>query len=126
VVTGAGEPVEFSIVAGSEADVRVFKDLELDLPEGSIICADKAYTDYHYEDLLKEAAGLHLKAQRRKNSKRPMAAWEEFLSNRIRKYIETVFSGISGLFPKKIHAVTPGGFELKIVWFLLAFSIQCL
>jgi hypothetical protein len=80
VVTGAGEPVEFSIAAGSEAEVRVFKDLELDLPEGSVICADKAYTDYHYEDLLKEAAGLHLKAQRRKNSKRPMAAWEEFLS----------------------------------------------
>ncbi len=24
----------------------VFKELELDLPEGSIICADKAYTDY--------------------------------------------------------------------------------
>jgi len=31
VVTGAGEPVEFSLVAGSEADVTVFKDLELDL-----------------------------------------------------------------------------------------------
>jgi hypothetical protein len=26
----------------------------------------------------------------------------------------------------KIHAVTPRGFELKIVCFLLAFSIQCL
>lgn len=117
VVTGSGEPVEFSIAAGSEADVRVFKDLELDLPEGSIICADKAYTDYHYEDLLKEAAGLRPKAQRRKNSKRPMVAWEEFLSNRIRKYIETVFSGITALFPKKIHAVTSRGFELKIVWF---------
>jgi hypothetical protein len=126
VVTGAGEPVEFSLVAGSEADVRVFKDLQLDLPEGSVICADKAYTDYHYEDLLKEAAGLHLKAQRRKNSKRPMPAWEEFLSNRIRKYIETVFSGITDLFSRKIHAVTPRGFELKIVWFLLAFAIQCL
>jgi hypothetical protein len=126
VVTGAGEPVEFSLAAGSEADVRVFKDLVLDLPEGSIICADKAYTDYHYEDLLKEAAGLHLKAQRRKNSKRPMPSWEEFLSNRIRKYIETVFSGITELFSKKIHAVTPQGFELKIVWFLLAFSIKCL
>ena len=126
VVTGAGEPVEFSIVAGSEADVRVFKDLELDLPEGSIICADKAYTDYHYEDLLKEAAGLHLKSQRRKNSKRPMPAWEEFLSKSIRKYIETVFSGITKLFSKKIHAVTPRGFELKIVWFVLAFAIQCL
>jgi hypothetical protein len=126
VVTGAGEPVEFSIAAGSEADVRVFKDLELDLPEGSVICADKAYTDYHYEDLLKEAARLHLKAQRRKNSKRPIAAWEEFLSKSIRKYIETVFSGITNLFSKKIHAVTPQGFELKIVWFLLAFAIQCL
>jgi Transposase DDE domain len=126
VVTGTGEPVEFSMVAGSEADVRVFKDLELDLPEGSIICADRAYTDYHYEDLLKEAASLHLKAERRKNSKRPLPAWERFLSNRIRKYIETVFSGISSLFSKKIHAVTPRGFELKVVWFVLAFAIKCL
>jgi hypothetical protein len=125
VVTGAGEPVEFSLEAGSEADVRVFKDLELDLPEGSIIYADKAYTDYAYEDLLEEV-GLHLKAQRKKNSKRPMAAWEEFLGKPIRQYIETVFSGLTSLLSKKIHAVTPRGFELKIVCFLLAFSIQCL
>src|SRR5947209_37371 len=125
VVTGAGEPVEFSLAAGSEADVAIFKDLELDLPEGSIICADKAYTDYDYEDLLEEV-GLHLKAQRKKNSKRQMAAWEEFLGKPIRQYIETVFSRLTSLFPKNIHAVTPRGFELKIVCFLLAFSIQCL
>jgi hypothetical protein len=125
VVTGAGEPVEFSLVAGSEAEVTVLKDLELDLPEGSIILADKAYTDYDYEDLLKEV-GLHLKAQRKKNSKRPMAVWEEFLGKPVRQYIETVFSGLTNLFSKKIHAVTPRGFELKIVWFLLAFAIQCL
>ena len=114
VVTEAGEPVEFSLAAGSEADVSVFKDLELDLPEGSIICADKAYTDYDYEDLLEEV-GLHLKTQRKKNSKRPMLPWEEFLSKPIRQYIETVFGELSGLFSKKIHAVTPRGFELKIV-----------
>jgi hypothetical protein len=30
------------------------------------------------------------------------------------------------LLSRKIHAVTPKGFELKIVCFLLAFSIQCL
>jgi hypothetical protein len=123
VITGAGEPVDFSLVAGSEADVSVFKDLQLDLPEGSIIWADKAYTDYDYEDLLKEV-GLNLKAQRKKNSKRPMPAWEEFLGKPVRKYIETVFSGITNLFSKKIHAVTSRGFELKIVWFLLAFAIQ--
>jgi hypothetical protein len=86
VVTGAGEPVEFSLAAGSEADVTIFKELELDLlPEGSIIFADKAYTDYDYEDLLEEAGGLHLKAQRKKNSKRPMPAWEEFLGKPIRQ-----------------------------------------
>jgi hypothetical protein len=125
VMTGAGEPVEFTLAAGSEADVSIFKDLELDLPEGSIIYADKGYTDYDYEDLLEEV-GLHLKAQRKKNSKRPMAAWEEFLGNPVRRYIETVFSQLTNFFPKKIHAVTPRGFELKLVCFLLAFSIQCL
>lgn len=126
VVTGAGEPVEFSLAAGSEADITVFKELELDLPEGSIIFADKAYTDYEYEELLEEAGGLYLKAQRKKNSKRPMPAWEFFLGKPIRKYIETVFSRLTSLFARKIHAVTPRGLELKIVWFLLAFSIQCL
>jgi hypothetical protein len=78
VVTGPGELVEFSLVAGSEADIKVFKDLNLDLLEGSIICTDKVYTDYYYEDLLEEV-GLHLKAQRKENSKRPIPAWEEFL-----------------------------------------------
>jgi hypothetical protein len=125
VVNGAGEPVEFSVAAASEADVAVFKELGLELPEGSIIYADKGYTDYDYEDLLEEV-GLHLKAQRKKNSKRPMPAWEEFLGKPIRQYIETVFSQLSAMFSRKIHAVTPRGFELKIVCFLLAFSIQCL
>jgi len=105
VTTGAGEPVEFCLAAASEADISLFKEMSLDLPEGSIICADKGYTDYHYEDLLEEV-GLHLKAQRKKRSKRPMPAWEEFLSKPTRQYIETVFSNLSALFARKIHAVT--------------------
>jgi hypothetical protein len=126
VVTGAGEPVEFALAAGSEGDITIFKELELDLPEDSIIFADKAsYTDYEYEDLLEEM-GLHLRAQRKKRSKRPMPMWEEYLGKPIRQYIETVFSGLTNWFGRKIHAVTARGIELKIVWFLLAFSIQCL
>ncbi len=82
LVTGAGEPVEFALAAGSEADMTIFKELELDLPEGSIIYAEEGYTDYDYEDLLQEV-GLHLKAQRKKNSKRPLPAWEEFLGKPI-------------------------------------------
>jgi IS5 family transposase len=126
VVSGKGEPVEFSLAAGSESDIEVFKKgLHLDLPEGSTVHADKGYTDYDNEDFLEEV-GIHLKSQRKKNSKRPMPAWEEFLGKPIRQYIETVFSKLTNLFPKKIHAVTPRGFELKVVCFLLAFSIQCL
>ena len=94
------------------------------MPEGSTILADKGYTDNDYEDLLKEI-GVHLKAQRKKNSKRPMPAWEEFLGKPIRQHIDTVFSRLTTLFARKIHVVTPRGFELKIVCFLLAFSIQC-
>jgi hypothetical protein len=125
VSTASGEPVEFTLAAASEADISLFKELKLELPEGALICADKGYTDYHYEDLL-EDAGLHLKAQRKKNSKRPMPLWEEFLGKPIRLYIETVFSKLSAMFAGRIHAVTPRGFELKIVCFVLAFSIQCL
>lgn len=117
--------MEFSLAPASEADLAVFKEMKLELEEGSIICADKAYTDYAHEDFLAEV-GLQLKAQRKKNSKRPIPAFEEFLGKPVRQYIETVFSGLSGMFARKIHAVTPRGFELKIVCGLLAFSVQCL
>ena len=109
---------------GLGGGLTAFKDLGLDLPEDSIIYTDKAYAGH--EDLLEEV-GFHLKAQRKKNSKRPMPMWEEFLGKPIRQYIETVFSRLTSFFPKKIiHAVTPRGFELKIVWLVLAFAIQCL
>ena len=41
VVSGKGEPVEFALAAGSEADVAVLKEMALELPEGSTIHADK-------------------------------------------------------------------------------------
>lgn len=125
IVSDAGDPVEFSLAAASEADVKVFKELDLDLPQGATIHADKGYTDYHYEDLLKEV-GVNLVSQRKRNSKRPHSVCTEFLAKPIRQYIETVFGELSRMFSRKIHAVTPKGFELKIVCFLLAFSVQCL
>ena len=125
LVSESGEPVEFSIAAASEADIKVLKEMDLELPEGATIHADKGYTDYHYEDLLEEV-GVKLLSQRKKRSKRPHSPSTVFLAKPIRQYIETVFSKLSTLFSRKIHAVTPRGFELKIVCFLLAFSIQCL
>jgi hypothetical protein len=46
LVSGAGEPVEFSVAPAWEAEVKVFKDMDLELPEGATIHADKGYTDY--------------------------------------------------------------------------------
>ena len=76
------------------------------MPEGATIHADKGYTDYHYEELLKEV-GVNLISQRKKRSKRPHSACTEFLAKPIRHYIETVFSKLSALFSRKIHAITP-------------------
>jgi hypothetical protein len=121
-----GKPVEFSLEAGATNDNLAFKGFELDLPSGSIIYADKQYNDYHYEDLLEEAALIEMRPLRKKNSKRPFAPFVEYIQQRMRKRIETSFSQIVDLFAKKIHAVTASGFELKIVCFLLAFAIQVL
>lgn len=126
LVTGRGEPVEFVLAAGSVADIEAFKRLRLDLPAGSVIHADKGYTDYQEEDLLQAAGGIQLRSQRRKNAKRQRPLWEEFLSHPIRKRVETTFSRLTSWFPHHIHAVTKRGFLLKLVCFLVAFSMDCL
>lgn len=125
LVTPKGEPVECVFTPGSENDITAFRDFELDIPNGSVIYADKAYTCYEFEDLLQES-GLSLIAQRRANSKRPLAGWLRYLQSRIRKRIETTFSQITGLFPRSIHAVTSRGFTLKVYLFILAHSISLL
>jgi len=126
LVTRRGEPVEFVLAPGSDADVEVFKRFALDLPDGSTIHADKGYTDYQEEELLQEAGGIKLLSQRKRNSKRQRPLWEEFLSAPIRKQVETTFSRLTSWFPRRIHAVTRRGFVLKLVCFLVAFSIDCL
>ncbi len=50
--------------------VSAFKDLDLDLPEGSIEYGDKAYTNNEEEELLLEASDIKLKPQRKNNAKR--------------------------------------------------------
>ena len=119
--------MEFFLEAGARNDNAAFKGFELDLPAGSIIYADKQYNDYHYEDLIEEeAASVKMRALRKKNSKRPFAPFVEYIQQRMRKRIETSFARIAELLPKKIHAVTAEGFELKIVCVVLAFAIQVL
>lgn len=125
MVTQHGQPVEFFLTPGSWSDVRALKMYRYDLPEGSLITGDKAYNDYHFEDLLKEAQ-IHLQPLRKKNSKRPLPAWRTYILACYRKVIETTGSLLEQLLPKHIHAVTARGFELKLAIFVLATSFNFL
>lgn len=122
-VTGNGEPVEFLIAPGAPADISIFRELNFDLPPGSEISADKAYNDYNFEDMLREAVGITLKPIRKKNSVRATdSSFERRGHQAFRKRVETSYSVITHFFPKSIHAVTPKGFILKVIAFIIAFS----
>lgn len=124
MATESGEPVEFFLTAGSIADVQGLKAFSFALPEGSVVYADRAYNDYDLEDLLLEAENIQLSAMRKSNSKRPVPSYVQFLQHHKRKVIETTGSLISQLLPKSIHAVTAKGFELKVMLFVLALSVN--
>jgi len=126
MVTKEGQPVECFLTPGSSSDVRALKAFSLDIPEGSQIYADKAYNDYKMEDVLLEAAEIHLSPIRKKNSKRTLPPYSAYVQHYYRKLIETVGSLLERMLPKTIHAVTAEGFELKVFLFVLAYSINCL
>jgi Transposase DDE domain len=124
ITTADGLPVDYFICAGSFVDVTAFQAMNIDLPQGSELYADSGYTDYQLEDLYQACEQIQLKVCRKSNSKRKDKPYEAYLKNHYRKKIENVFSGITALFPKKIHAVTPKGFLLKIMLFIFAYTFN--
>ncbi len=122
--TAQGVPVAFCFVPGSESDVQALKKLPLAVTAESKIYADAAYTDYTIEDDMREADGIELMIQRRSNAKRKDEPWIRFLKEQMRKGIETTFSEIKALFLRTIHAVTFKGFLLKLILFILSFTLN--
>jgi len=125
MVTEDGHPVEFFLSPGSVFDGSGLYAFDFDLPEGALVVGDKAYNNYPIEDML-EVAGIQLTPFRKKNSKRPVPPWVYYLQFHYRKMIETTGSLLSKLLPKKIHATSAAGFELKMTLFILACSINFL
>ena len=123
MVTTDGHPIECFLTPGSVADVAMLPFFTMDLPAGSHVYADKAYNDYREEDLLLEAADIHLCPARKKNSLRAVPPYAVYWRELMRKRVETAIGQIQLLFPKSIHAVTPEGFELKVFLFVLAYSV---
>lgn len=124
MVTRDGCPVEFFLTPGATGDVTGLQDFDFDLPAGTLVVGDKAYNDYEIEDILADLE-ITLRPFRRSNSKRPNPPWWTYLLHLYRKSVETVASNLERLLPKHIHATSQVGFELKVVLFILATSINC-
>lgn len=125
MVTKEGHPVEFFLTPGSFDDTSGLDSFTFDVPPGSLIIGDKAYNLYRVEDDLDEL-GIQLRPVRKKNLKRQEPGWFKYLQNLYRKIVETTGSMIERLLPKSIHATNAQGFELKVVLFILAVSINAL
>jgi len=124
LVTADGLPVELCFTPASVNDVTALQGWALDLPAGSVVYADAAYTDYQLEDAWLQAEGVRLRADRRNGSQRPHEPAVDCLIGLHRKAVETTFSGITQLLPRKIHAVTQAGFLLKLLLFVFAYTIR--
>ena len=124
ITTIDGQPVEVLLTPGNVNDNKTLHLFNFDLPEGSTIYGDKAYTNYEVEDLLLECDKIELQPIRKKNHKRQFDVCTEFLQKMYRKGIETANSLITKMLPKSIHAVTAAGFELKTFLFTLAHSFR--
>ena len=123
LVTETGQPIEMLLVPGSTADIAALRSMELNLPEGSLILGDGGFLDIAFEKALAEDAGLHLIVPRRRNMKQQLDGCLEYLRAFYRKRVETTFSQLAERMARSIHAVTPRGFELKVMLTVLTFSI---
>lgn len=124
ITNSKGNPIEFIITPASVADITALKIMELDLAPGSVIYGDKAYTHYALEDYLAEIEEIKLRPERKKILKRQHSGCIRYLQRILRKRIETTFSQLVSLFPRKIHAITSKGFLLKIVLFVISLSLK--
>jgi hypothetical protein len=123
IVTSGGIPVEFTFTAESKHALDGLRQLPVNLPEGSEVLADSAYTDYLMEEMLSEN-GIRLLANRKSNSRHPHNPYTEYLISIGRKQVELAFSDIAKYLPKKIHAVTISGFLIKFFMFFWAYSFD--
>jgi hypothetical protein len=85
LTTKSGIPVEYVLMPGSANDVRALNALPLNLPEGSEVYSDSAYTDYTVEDDLFNTSQIELKVMRKKNSKRKDEPWNQYIKQSIRQ-----------------------------------------
>lgn len=124
MTTEDGVPVEMAFLPGRASDVHGLEVLPLELPEGSTVFMDSAYTDYAMEDASQELDSVTFAVQRRRNARRADDPLKAYYKQLMRKRIETVFSQITMMMPRHIHATSFRGFLLKVTLFIIAFALE--
>jgi len=124
LLTEAGAPVEFAFLPGAAFDVRAYNTLPLVLPPGSEVYGDTAFVSEQLEALAREFEGVDMQVCLRKDSVRRARPEVEARKQIIRHPVESFFSGILSHFGRHVHAVTFRGFQLKLLLFLLAYSLN--
>lgn len=124
IISLEGAIVEFLFTPASTGDISGLRLMNLDLPEGGILYGDRAYQSAQFEAILRDDAHICLVTQKRRNSKTPLKGPLAFLQKTYRRGIETAFSQITRLMGRFISAKSRKGFELRVFWFLLAYSIE--
>ncbi len=124
LTTEDGYPVEIGFVPGSYYDTQFLNSMHFNLEEGASIFCDSGFQNYDFEDVSKELDDCNWETCRKKNTQRgdiyAISLWKKAK----RRLIESVFSVITGDFPKSIHAVTINGFLLKCYLFIFAYGVQ--
>ena len=126
VVTKDGKPVGFQLRTGSESDLNVLWQLELDIPVNAKLFADGAYNCFELEDVFLDQ-GIKFYPKRGSNSKnRKRSDVEEKEISSKRQIVETAFSCITDLFPRNLRFCTENGFLVKVHCSILAYSMSFL
>jgi hypothetical protein len=86
LVSTPGEPVEMFLAPGSTGEVSALPVFNFDLPPGSTVYSDSAFTLYSLEEVMREAAGINFSPMRKKNSTRPVPAYLAYLQARGAKW----------------------------------------
>ncbi len=123
LVTTYGRPWIVWMTPGNVHDNRAYKERApwMELQRGSKTYGDNAYSDEALENLL-ELRGHRLIADRKENTTRPLHVRDFLDLQGIRKVVETTFSRITALMPRKVHAVTEKGFRIKAMGFVIAIA----
>lgn len=122
IVTGDGKPVEVYFRPGSESDVSVLWQMELEIPPESKLYADGGCNSFELEDILQDERIILLakRGSRAKNRVRTPREEKEISSRR--QIVETAFSCITSLLPRNLKVRTERGFLIKVLCTILAYS----